>query len=942
MKIRSKLIVIAIIPVVLLLVLTAVFLTAANRVERANNKAIAAQDLINQLDALSILTYEHHIYFEERAHIQWLEKFDAIGKILKEQGQLFDADQEKELVDRLGRNYRNLGFLFEQYGPHLTQTQPGTLPDQVKSFRNRITARLLQELAVTTPAASKLHDLNHDRGIALSEQIDVASVLVVGAIAILLLIGSSLVIRAFSVPVRILNEACAKVSAGDLSCRVNSQSSDELGVLARAFDSMATRLEENDKALRRMNLDLEGAVDERTRELSDANEELTRIIAIRLQAEQALKLNEERLAALLDLSQRRFGSEEDLLRYSLEEAVRLTRSEVGYLHFFNEDQQTLGLFQWSKAVMGFCTAAKTPHYPLTDAGVWADCVRQRQPVIHNDYPNLAAKKGVPEGHFPLFRHLSAPIFEEERVVAVIGVGNKDAEYDDADVRQLTLYMNSTWEIIKRKRAETSLHESEKRYRTIFNESPDGIVLIDTETAKAVEFNEVAHRQLGYSREEFAQLTVADYEAKEQADEIRAHFEKIKQVGSEKFDTLHRTKLGEIRNVAVSKQALVIGERQYLYAIFRDVTELRLAQEDILFKAKLLDAASDSIFLVDHEGKIIFANEAAYKTRGYPREELIGMSVAALDLPEFASQLENRIRQIFERGESVFESAHRCKDGSVMPVEVHAQCLEVRGERLILSSARDISERKQGEDVLRKYALSLERSNKELEHFAYVASHDLQEPLRKIGSFTELLARKYQDKLDDKAGTYIGYIVDGAHRMQILINDLLSFSRVTTKGREFAKVDCNALLVRVQQDVEFAVQEKSATLSVAELPTVMADEVQLGQVFQNLVANAIKYCEAGRRPEVRISAQKSGADIVFSVSDNGIGIEQQHFERIFQLFQRLHTREEYSGTGIGLALCKKIIERHGGHIWVESALGKGSTFFFTIPLSLGKRSARQIS
>ena len=942
MKIRSKLIVIATIPVVLLLVLTAVFLTAANLVERANNKAIAAQDLANQLGALSILTYEHHLYFEERAHVQWVEKFDVIGKILKEQGALFDEEKEKELVDRLGRNLRNLGFLFEQYGPHPAQGQPGTLPDQVKSFRNRITARLLQELAVTTPAAAKLHALNHDRAIALSQQIDVASVLVVGAIAILLLVGSFLVIRAFSVPVRVLNEACAKVSAGDLSCRVNNQSPDELGTLARAFDSMAARLEENDKSLRRMNLDLEVAVAARTKELSDANEELTRIIVIRKEAEQALKLNEERLAALLDLSQRKFKSEEELLRHGLEEAVRLTRSEVGYLHFFNEEPQTLGLFQWSKAVMGFCTAAKISHYPLRDAGVWADCVRQRQPVIHNDYPNLADRKGVPEGHFPLSRHLSAPIFEDERIVAVIGVGNKGAAYDDADIRQLTLYMSSTWEIVKRKRAETLLHESEQRYRTIFNESPEGIVLIDTETAKAVEFNDVAHQQLGYSREEFAQLTVADYEAKEQLDEIRAHFEKIMQLGREKFDTLHRTKSGELRNVAVSKQALTIGERQYLYAIFRDITELRQAQEDILFKARLLDAASDSIFLVDSEGKIIFANEAAFKTRGYPREELIGMSIAALDLPEYANQVGNRIQQIFELGESVFESAHRCKDGSVMPVEVHAQSLEVKGERLILSAARDISERKQGEDVLRNYAISLEKSNEELEHFAYVASHDLQEPLRKIGSFTELLARKYQDKLDDKAGAYIGYIVDGAHRMQILINDLLSFSRVTTKGREFAAVDCNALLARVQQDIEFAVKEKDASLSVAELPTVMADEVQLGQVFQNLIANAIKYCEAGKRPEVRVIAKKSGAEWVFSVSDNGIGIDPQHFERIFQLFQRLHTREEYSGTGIGLALCKKIIERHGGHIWVESALGKGSTFFFTIPLSLDKKSERQIT
>lgn len=319
-----------------------------------------------------------------------------------------------------------------------------------------------------------------------------------------------------------------------------------------------------------------------------------------------------------------------------------------------------------------------------------------------------------------------------------------------------------------------------------------------------------------------------------------------------------------------------------------------------------------------------------------------MTVAALDTPEFASLVGARIQQIFEQGESVFESAHCCKDGSVMPIEVHAQSLDVKGERLILSTIRDISERKRGEEVLRKYAVSLERSNQELEHFAYVASHDLQEPLRKIGSFTELLARKYQDRLDDKAGTYISYIVDGAHRMQILINDLLSFSRVTTKGREFAAVDCNQLLSRVQRDLELAVQESGARLKVQELPTVVADEVQLGQVFQNLIVNAIKYRNQDQAPEIEVVARKSGDEWVFSVSDNGIGIEAQHFERVFQLFQRLHTREEYSGTGIGLALCKKIVERHGGHIWVESTPGQGSTFYFTIALSLARKNERQIT
>ncbi len=930
MKIRSKLIMIATLPVALLLVLAYFFLTATKEVDRVTNKAIVADEIRARIAELSVLTYEHHIYSEERAHTQWLEKYAALGKQLEEQGTLFATASEQEIVERLQRTARNIGYLFEQYGTHGGGGPSAGPAAEDKGFRNRITARLLQELAVAAPAATKLHDRNHDRAILLSQQIDAASVLVVGITAVVLLAISFLVIRAFSVPVRALGDAFARVSGGDLGCRINSEAHDELGALSRSFDAMAHRLEESANSLRVMNLELEQRIAARTRELSATNEELTRTIQIRQEAEQHLKVNEERLAALLELSQMRFASEAELLTYSLEEAVRLTSSQVGYLHFFDEDKQTLGLFQWSKEVMTFCTAEKTPHYPLPAAGVWADCVRQRQPVVHNDYPRLAEKKGVPAGHFPILRHMSVPIFEDERIVAIIGVGNKEEPYDDGDIRQLTLYMRSSWEIVKRKRVETLLADSEKRYRTIFTESPDGIVLIDMETARAVEFNAAAHCQLGYSREEFARLTVADYEAKEEPEEVQAHLATVRTLGHDQFATLHRTKSGEIRNVMVSNQLLTLGYRQYLYAIFRDVTELREAQEESLFKARLLDATSDSIFLVDGAGRVVFVNEAAYKTRGYQRQEMIGMALATLDTPEYVPLINARIQQVLEHGESIFESAHRCKDGSVMPVEVHALSLEVKGEPMILSSIRNITERKESEETLHRYALSLERSNKELEHFAYVASHDLQEPLRKIGSFTELLAHKYQDRLDEKAGTYIGYIVDGAHRMQVLINDLLALSRVATKGKSFSRVDCNAVLGRVEQDLEFAVGESGARITKGALPLVMADDVQLGQVFQNLIGNAIKYRNRERPPDIRVAARENGNEWLFSVSDNGIGIEPRHFSRVFQLFQRLHTREEYSGTGIGLALCQKIVERHGGRIWVESTPEQGSTFFFTLP------------
>ena len=225
---------------------------------------------------------------------------------------------------------------------------------------------------------------------------------------------------------------------------------------------------------------------------------------------------------------------------------------------------------------------------------------------------------------------------------------------------------------------------------------------------------------------------------------------------------------------------------------------------------------------------------------------------------------------------------------------------------------------------------LARSNSELQQFAYVASHDLQEPLRMVASFTQLLGRRYKEKLDDDARDFINYAVDGATRMQTLITDLLSYSRVGTQGKPLESTRCDDVLDRVlNHNLSLAIKESGAVITRDPLPTVMADPLQLGQLFQNLIANAIKF-RGKDRPSVQIFAERRNGDWEISVCDNGIGISQEHADRIFVIFQRLHTKTEYPGTGIGLAICKKIAERHGGRIWVEPTRGGGSTFRFTIP------------
>jgi len=242
---------------------------------------------------------------------------------------------------------------------------------------------------------------------------------------------------------------------------------------------------------------------------------------------------------------------------------------------------------------------------------------------------------------------------------------------------------------------------------------------------------------------------------------------------------------------------------------------------------------------------------------------------------------------------------------------------------------DITEMKRGvENVLFKLNEELLRSNKALEQFAYVASHDLQEPLRMVSSFTQMLSLKYNDRLDEDARDYIRFAVEGAERMYDMINGLLAFSRIQSRGKEFRIVDMNSVMEQVLRNLSVKINESRAIIKWENLPAVRADEVQMVQLMQNLVSNALKFNK--RRPRIRISSESTKPETVFSVSDNGIGIDSQYSERIFKIFQRLVDRNEYEGTGIGLAICKIIVEGHGGTIWVESDPGKGTTFYFTIP------------
>jgi light-regulated signal transduction histidine kinase (bacteriophytochrome) len=272
-----------------------------------------------------------------------------------------------------------------------------------------------------------------------------------------------------------------------------------------------------------------------------------------------------------------------------------------------------------------------------------------------------------------------------------------------------------------------------------------------------------------------------------------------------------------------------------------------------------------------------------------------------------------------------ETLRRAKEDLEIKVAERTNDLREANARL----AVELDERRRAEQALSRYAADLARSNAELEQFAYVASHDLQEPLRMVASFTQLLARRYRGKLGQDADEFIGFAVDGATRMRSLLDDLLAYSRVGTRGKPLAPTDMNAVLEDALNNLTNSIAESGAAITRESLPTVPGDRVQLVQLFQNLLANAIKFHGNGA-PQIHVSAGKQDSQWIFGVRDNGIGIAPEQQERIFMIFQRLHHRSEYPGTGIGLAICKKIVERHGGRIWVESRPQEGATFYFSIP------------
>jgi PAS domain S-box-containing protein len=504
-------------------------------------------------------------------------------------------------------------------------------------------------------------------------------------------------------------------------------------------------------------------------------------------------------------------------------------------------------------------------------------------------------------------------------------------------------LGMTRDISERKRLEDKLRESELKLRTVVGSITDGLIITDM-TGMITDVNEAAVR-IGKreSVEEWQGRNGLDFveesDRKRIAKIVIATIKDPERLHSDFFEYTAKNKDGTPfygeSSIAVMRDSS--GKPTGIVFVTRDISERKRMEDAVRTSGELLSAVFESmkegIAVVDNDIKFIRWNQALLDIAGLKAEDMMGKSGFDFLIEEDRMKAaEDLGRQLM--GMSLLTSVYRVKlpSGVIKHVEMSVSNLKEAAGNIIgfVASIRDITERIRMERDLRKALDDLQRSNKDLEQFVYVASHDMQEPLRMISSYTQLLGKRYKGKLDSDADEFIGFAVDGASRMQKMINDLLIFSRVTTRGKDFEPVDLEKVLSDAIDNLKIAIEENKATITHDPLPKVMADEPQMVRLLQNIIGNAIKF-HGQEPPIIHVGAKEEMEEWAISVKDNGIGIDKKFFDHLFIVFQRLHTRDQYPGTGIGLAVCKKTVERHGGRIWVESeGEGKGSAFTFTLP------------
>jgi PAS domain S-box-containing protein len=512
------------------------------------------------------------------------------------------------------------------------------------------------------------------------------------------------------------------------------------------------------------------------------------------------------------------------------------------------------------------------------------------------------------------------------------------------------------DISVRQAAEKHLVQMESRYRGLLEAAPDAMVVVN-QRGEIVLVNVQAEKQFGYRRDELLSQKVKNiipqgFAERLIADATRSTAEALAQQMGMGIELSGRRKDGSEFPIEIMLSPLESAEGILVTAAIRDISvrqaaEKHLVQMESRYRG-LLEAAPDAMVVVNQRGEIVLVNVQAEKQFGYRRDELVGQKVKNIIPQGFAERLvadasrsvADALAQQIGMG---IELSGRRKDGGEFPIEIMLSPLESADGILVTAAIRNISARKKSEEdnaelerrveertkQLGVANQVLEQSNVELKQFAYVASHDLQSPLRSISGFVQLLQLEYEGKLDKQAQDWIRRTVQSIEQMQTLIRDLLSYSRVDARSRPFTQIPFLDIVNDALTLLDSSIHDSGAQVTWGPLPEIMGDRSQLVQLVQNLIGNGLTY-RGDQPPRIHVSVERRGTEWIFSVRDNGIGIDPKYREQIFEIFKRLHDQKEYPGTGIGLAVCRRVVNRHGGKIWVESELGHGSTFRFTIP------------
>jgi PAS domain S-box-containing protein len=496
------------------------------------------------------------------------------------------------------------------------------------------------------------------------------------------------------------------------------------------------------------------------------------------------------------------------------------------------------------------------------------------------------------------------------------------------------------DITSRVAVEQALQESEQHYRSLFESMEEGFVLLeilpDTQghpyDYRILEVNPAFERMTGLRREQMAGQTMRVWLPDAPAEWL-GYFDKAARTGEAQRFEIYAEQTDQTYEIVLYR-----ARPDQIAALTIDITVRRHGEQALrLSEARLRRLVESNIIGVVYataDGQITVANDAFLQIVGYSRADFAAGQVNWKEMtpPEFARVDARGIEEANRRGACTpYEKEYYRKDGSRVAVLIGYAYFNEPGNPYICFVI-DLTEQKRAEAAVKEYATQLEQSNRELQDFAFVASHDLQEPLRKIQAFGERLKERLHENLDDESDDYLVRMLNASQRMRNMINDLLSLSRVTTRGQPFERVDLNQVAQEVLSDLELRIERTGGKVDVDALPVIEADPVQMQQLFQNLIVNALKFHQPASPPRVRLFSQclPETRQVQVFVEDNGIGFEEQYLDRIFQPFQRLHGRAEYEGSGIGLAVCRKITERHGGTITARSAVGQGSTFIVTLP------------